>query len=405
MGLSGMLRNLKQKLPHTKNKGGSLTQEEKALVNALLHEGYRQQDIAFIINQGRFAQGQPVTVNQARITQSGDVTAASKEQVEEYFKTLSAYDPKTFLNPYKESDKRLIRSREAMIAAVQTFNTPTMIFRAEIFAVLANIAWTYLIHEKLEREEKGSSERCKNKSKTVSQILGKEGQTPIQSPIKDAAVIENLRKIIEIRDEVEHTFFVGGDILFGALFQACCINFEKYITEWFGSSLSLTKELSLVLQFVRLEKEQLVELEKSNLPPAIKTIVDEIQESEFKDDSAFQFKVHFMEVVSSKTSADIHCLVSHDKSEPGTPYAIKPRDYARVTEKEIVKAVQDKGYKNFKPRNHQKCWKERWNTAKERNEHARQYGEVLNKRQWFWYKQTWLKEVLEFCKKAGEQFK
>ena len=154
MGLSGMLRNLKQKSPHTKNKGGSLTQEEKALVNALLHEGYRQQDIAFIINQGRFDQRQLVTVNQARITQSGDVTAASKEQVEEYFKTLSAYDPKTFLNPYTESDKRLIRSREAMIAAVQTFNTPTMIFRAEIFAVLANIAWTYLIHEKLERRKR-----------------------------------------------------------------------------------------------------------------------------------------------------------------------------------------------------------------------------------------------------------
>ncbi|MBQ5478635.1 MAG: DUF3644 domain-containing protein, partial [Acetobacter sp.] len=372
MGLSGMLRNLKQKLPHTKNKGGSLTQEEKALVNALLHEGYRQQDIAFIINQGRFDQRQLVTVNQARITQSGDVTAASKEQVEEYFKTLSAYDPKTFLNPYKESDKRLIRSREAMIAAVQTFNTPTMIFKAEIFAVLSNIAWTYLIHEKLEREEKGSSERCKNKSKTVSQILGKEGQPPIQSPIKDAAVIENLRKIIEIRDEVEHALFVGGDILFGALFQACCINFEKYITLWFGSSLSLTKELSLVLQFVRLEKEQLVELEKSNLPPAIKTIVDEIQESKFKDDTAFQFKVHLTEEVSSKTSADIHRLVSHDESKPGTPYAIKKSDYTRVTEKEIVKAVQDKGYKNFKPRDHRECWKERWNTAKERNEHARQ---------------------------------
>ncbi|MBQ5515476.1 MAG: hypothetical protein IIT88_00095 [Acetobacter sp.] len=52
-----------------------------------------------------------------------------------------------------------------MIAAVQTFNTPTMIFRAEIFAVLANIAWTYLIHEKLEREEKGSSERCKSQDR------------------------------------------------------------------------------------------------------------------------------------------------------------------------------------------------------------------------------------------------
>ena len=246
----------------------------------------------------------------------------------------------------------------------------------------------------------------KTNRKLLVKYWGKKVNPPIQSPIKNPAVIENLRKIIEIRDEVEHALFVGGDILFGALFQACCINFEKYITEWFGSSLSLTKELSLVLQFVRLEKEQLVELEKSNLPPAIKTIVDEIQESEFKDNTAFQFKVHLTEEVSSKTSADIHRLVSHDESEPGTRYAIKKSDYTRVTEKEIVKAVQDKGYKNFKPRDHLECWKERWKTAQERDVKAKEdnYGEVILNR-WVWFKETWLKQVLEYCKKAGDKFK
>ncbi|MBQ5516529.1 MAG: hypothetical protein IIT88_05550, partial [Acetobacter sp.] len=122
--------------------------------------------------------------------------------------------------------------------------------------------------------------------------------------------------------------------------------------------------------------------------------------------TAFQFKVHFMEVVSSKTSADIHRLVSHDKSEPGTPYAIKKSNYTRVSQKEIVKAVQDKGYKNFKPRDHQECWKEKWKIAKERDVKAKEdnYGEVILNR-WVWFKETWLKQVLEYCKKAGDKFK
>ncbi|MBO6037629.1 MAG: DUF3644 domain-containing protein [Acetobacter sp.] len=403
MGLSGMLRNLKQKLPHTKNKGGSLTQEEKALVNALLHEGYRQQDIAFIINQGRFAQGQPVTVNQARITQSVDVATASDEQVKEYLKIQSAYDSKTLLNPYKEKDQRLICSREAMKAAVQIFNAPTMIFKAELFSVLSNIAWTYLIHEKLERVEKGSSKTSDGKSLSVSAILKQE-----QCPIKDKAVIANLKQVIEIRNQVEHTFFVGEDMIFGFLFQACCINFENHITEWFGSHLSLTKELSLALQFACLEKEQLADLEKSNLPPIIKTIRDKIQNSEFADNNAFQSKVYFTTELSPKTSAHVHKLIACEESESDKSdklVAIKKVHYKRMTQNEIVEEVKKKGYEKFNNSDHKKCWMQRWNTAKERNEHAREYGEVLNKRQWFWYKQIWLKEVLEFCKKAGDQFK
>src|SRR5947207_15906318 len=40
----------------------------------------------------------------------------------------------------------LLKSREAALAAVQIFNTPQITFKSEIFIVLMNIAWTYLLH-------------------------------------------------------------------------------------------------------------------------------------------------------------------------------------------------------------------------------------------------------------------
>ena len=45
-----------------------------------------------------------------------------------------------------EDDELLIKSREAMLAAVQTFNSGGLHFRAELFIVLAVISWTYLLH-------------------------------------------------------------------------------------------------------------------------------------------------------------------------------------------------------------------------------------------------------------------
>jgi hypothetical protein len=37
-------------------------------------------------------------------------------------------------------------SQEAMLAAVQIYNTPLIKFKSELFIVTAMIAWTYLLH-------------------------------------------------------------------------------------------------------------------------------------------------------------------------------------------------------------------------------------------------------------------
>ncbi len=43
-------------------------------------------------------------------------------------------------------EELLTKSREAMLTAVQIFNNPSIKFKSETYIVLANIAWTYLMH-------------------------------------------------------------------------------------------------------------------------------------------------------------------------------------------------------------------------------------------------------------------
>jgi hypothetical protein len=124
-------------------KEGGLNSDEKRIVKALLAEGWRNQDIQALVNIGRGA-----TVNSARITgvkQSDGIKPANPDEVAFFKRRKESYDWNTGLNLY--DDERIIRSREAMILAVHVFNSPSCLFKTEIFVVLVNISWTYLLHE------------------------------------------------------------------------------------------------------------------------------------------------------------------------------------------------------------------------------------------------------------------
>ena len=219
-------------------KGGGLNNEEKRVVKALLSEGWRNQDIQALINIGRAA-----TINSARITgvkKDDAIKAASSDEVTFYKKRKESYDWNTGLNLY--DDERLIRAREAMILAVQVFNSPSCLFKTEIFAVLVGIAWTYLLHEYYLR--KGTK------------IVGTDGRSLLLGQMLDrqdcplsAGTKNNLRAMKIIRDDVEHLLLRRSDLKWAPLYQACCLNFNQTIEKLFGEKLSLHKELSFALQF------------------------------------------------------------------------------------------------------------------------------------------------------------
>ena len=157
--------------------------------------------------------GRSATINGARITevrQDANQPAATKNEVECYKTGKRTTDLITGLNSYDH--ERLIRAREAMMLAVQVFNSPNVTFKIEAFSVLAVIAWTYLLHEyyfrkriPISRTSKGSE---KEFSLSLTEMINRE-DCPITKGMK-----KNLGSIYEIRTKVEHKLF-GGKRAYG----------------------------------------------------------------------------------------------------------------------------------------------------------------------------------------------
>lgn len=280
-----------------RNPEGALTEEEKTIVKALLAEGWRNQDIQALLNVGRDA-----TINSGRITevkQDDKIAPASAKDVEVFKAKKHAYDPKTGLNLF--DDERLIKAREAMILAVQVFNSPNVAFKTEVFSVLANIAWTYLLHEYYDRQ--GAA--IKNKdgwSLALSQMLERR-DCPLSKGIKN-----NLLSLKEIRDLAEHRLLGRADHKWLGLFQACCLNFDKTICQMFSDTLTLQKDLSFALQFARLSVDQIAITQLFELPEHIEALDARLNERLTEDeaeDLEYQFRVVYTMVAGTKNKAHI----------------------------------------------------------------------------------------------------
>jgi hypothetical protein len=288
-----------------RNPEGALTEEEKPIVKALLAEGWRNQDIQALLNIGR-----DVTINGGRITevkQNAKIAPASARDLEHFKAKKQAYDHKTGLNLF--DDERLIRARESMILAVQVFNSPSLAFKTEVFSILANIAWTYLLHEYYGR--KGVATKGKDGwSVALSQLLDRR-DCPLSKGIKN-----NLVSLKEIRDSVEHHLLGRSDHKWLALFQACCLNFDKTICEMFGEQLTLQKDLAFALQFARLSLDQIATTQTFEIPDHIAALDARLKERLTEDDASdleYQFRVVYTMVAGTKGKAHIQFVHPESK--------------------------------------------------------------------------------------------
>lgn len=336
-----------------KNNNISLTADEKRIVKALLSKSWRNQDIQALVNTGRKA-----TINGGRITgvkKNDKQDQASEDEVAFFILKKRSYDPRTGLNHY--DDERLVRSREAMILAVQIFNSAALSFRTEVFTVLANIAWTYLLHEYYERKgvpivgEDG-------RSLLLSQMVEKQ-DCPLSAGIRD-----NLRAMKILRDKVEHLILGRSDLNWASLFQACCLNFDKVMCDLFGPELTLSNQLSLALQFAKLNIEQLTSVGKYEVPASIAAIDAQISEGMGPDrlnDIEFQFRVIYTLDAASKSHAhfqfvspqsaegkEIHNVLSK-KVAADELYPLKPGA--------VVASVKKRSGIAFTSNDHTRAWR------------------------------------------------
>lgn len=308
----------------------------------------------------------------------------------------------------------LIKSREAMLAAVQIYNNPQITFKSENFISLAIIAWTYLLHAYYANKsidyryfEKKGKRKILQKTK-YGAIKHWELERCLDykdSPI-DKDTSNNLKFLIGIRHEIEHQMTNQIDNTISAKLQACSINYNYYIKKLFGEKYGVDQQLGFAIQFSPIEPEQKQELFNNNkLSNNVKHFISEFEDNLSDDDASnpkYAYRVLFARLnAKRKNQADqvIEFLPSGTEGAENlnkTYTLIKEIEKKKYTATEVVQKMHEKGYLWFKTSKMTDFWK---NELGSRD----QYGIRLNGN-WLWY-ENWLPVIEEYCKKINPTIK
>ena len=309
----------------------------------------------------------------------------------------------------------LIKSREAALNAVQTFNNPLTTFKTETFIVLMVIAWTYLLHAYYRRAgveyryySKGPERRKFDKINSrafkyweLERCLNEE-TCPLDSPTKF-----NLRFLIGLRHEIEHHQSAGTDKRFSGRYLACCLNYERYILELFGSKYSLADNAAFTLQFRDLIAPQDPDEPSIALPSNIARYIQEFESSLAETDFQspfFSYRTFFVrKLVNHRGQADraiefIGADSDLAKAIGSQYWVLKAVEKPKFTATEIVNMMKAEGCSEFRLPQHTRLWQEQAG-----KDPAKGYGCELGGR-WFWY-DSWISVVRKHCSDTYDEYK
>lgn len=316
---------------------------------------------------------------------------------------------------YSVTQELVSKSRESALAAVQIFNSPMITFKSEIFIVLMNIAWTYLLHAYYRREgieyryyTKAGQRRRFDKTKhgadkhwELERCLNEK-----KSPI-DKHAGNNLRFLIGIRHEIEHQMTGRLDSTLSAKFQACCLNYNEYVKKLFGDENGIDKYLAFSLQFTSISQDQAKQLPSPEaMPSYIGAFVSDFEKGLSEDEFTsprFAYRVLFVpKTANRKGQADeVIEFVKADTelaSDVNKTYAlIKETERPKYRPSKIVDMMKKEGYKLFNQHQHTQLWQ---------SENAKAEGKgfgVEVERQWYWY-ESWVDVVRDHCQDNALEF-
>lgn len=397
-----------------RKRGNKLDRWEIALIKAMFADGRWPNDqdvLAYFTRPTR-------SINHRAIAEirtgakHANVKAADVEELAAFLACWPEVDPETGLS--LRGDELLIKAREAMIAAVHTFNSGGLTFRAELFIVTAVIAWTYLLHAWFKREgvdyrhtrmEKGAKVVVRTpagaeKYWELSQCL-RHPRCPVGKGCKD-----NLAFLLDLRHEIEHRSTNRIDDAVSAKLQACCINFNDAIKGLFGAQYALERRLPIALQFVTFSSDQRALLRKaSGLPRNVETTMEDFERHltpEQQADPRYAFRVFMVHKTANRASgADLAVELVPPDSDLAEKInvAIKEVEKRKYLPGEVVDTIRAEGWDRFTMDSHTKLWK-RLNAK----DPAKSYGAVAVGKQWSWY-ETWLSRVRQECHQHPDRYR
>jgi len=311
--------------------------------------------------------------------------------------------PKSF---FSEKIDLIMKSREAMLSAVQIYNNPLILFKTESFIVLSLIAWTYLLHSYYRAididyryfEKNGSRKRfVKNPDGSIKYWDLKECISKEFCPL-DKDTSNNLLFLIGLRNQIEHRKASGLDSYLSARYQACALNLNFYLKKLHGEKYGLDNNLALSLQFSELDNSQSKVLkDKEALIPKniISYLADfdsKLSESEIKSDR-FAYRLLFTKVLAKRKGQADHVIEFLDPKSDLAKNISKEYWIKEETEKpkfsatQIIQKVRESGCKNFGMHQHTKFWQEH-----DGKNPSKGFGSMVVKT-WYWY-QNWADYVI-----------
>lgn len=303
-----------------------------------------------------------------------------------------------------------------MINAVQTFNNPSITFKSEHFIVLSVISWTYLMHAYYRQQ--GIDYRCVDESRSTEKrrVFKKtsHGESLLWSldecldhsacPLeKDMAA--NLKLLIGIRHEIEHRMTTRIDNSLGSYFQANAIGFNRMIKSLFGDKYGIDGKLSFSIQFVGISEPQANNLNDiTDLPRHIAAYIKTYKETLDEDiltSPNFSYSILFTrKTVNHPSQADVaYRFIEEDSAtarDINQQYVYKEKEKPKLTAKEVIAMMHEKGFDKFNTYHHTQLWKLK-------NAKNPTYGVQLLS-QWFWYP-NWIPVVENHCKTNYRKYK
>lgn len=397
-----------------RRRGNKLERWEIALIKAMIDDGRWPVDQDILAHFTRPTR----SINHRAISEIRDkakhvgVKPASLEDLEAFLAAWPDVDAETGLSI--RGDELLIKAREAMIAAVHTFNSAGLTFRAELFIVTAVIAWTYVLHAWFRREGIDYRHNRNEGGRTVvvttpsgaekywdlSHCL-KQERCPLESGVKD-----NLFFLLDLRHEIEHRSTSRIDEAVSAKLQACCINFNDFIRGVFGAQYGLERRLPIALQFVTFSPDQRSVLKKAGgLPRNVEMMMDGFEgrlTPEQQADPRYAFRVFMVGRTANRApGADLAVQIVPAGSEVAEKFniALKEVEKKKYLPGEVVRAMQEEGWPRFTMDSHTRLWK-RLNAK----DPAKGYGAIAVGTTWCWY-ENWLKRVREECEQHPDWYR
>jgi len=307
------------------------------------------------------------------------------------------------------------KSREAAMHAVQAFNNPLTTFRAEAFIVLMVIAWTYLLHahyRKMDVDYRYYDQRPIRKhyhrTKTgaykyweLERCLN-EDYCPL-----DPSTQSNLRFLVGLRHEIEHHQSSGVDEQLAGRYLACCLNYERTLTEIFGDKYALGNVISFALQFRDLCPLSSPTESINPLPSRIAKYVQkfdaELSEEEFQSPH-FSYRLLFVRKLTGKRGqadkaiefipAESDLAKTIDKDY----WVQKEVERRKYRPSDVVRSMQSEGYPQFKMHDHTELWQ-----GQDAKNLSKGLGIEVVPGQWFWY-DRWVEVVRKYCKDNAARY-